>query len=299
MKISFVLLVFLVACSSREKKPEIQKAVAQAPQLIFTITEGISHPESVIFSAAHDAMFISNVASGNPFETKPLGHIGKYSRDGKVTAAHWVKGLKAPKGMAIVGDILYVSDVDQVIKIDIKKAKVLQKIKVPGAKFLNDVTADNAGNVYISDMATDTIHVWNKKGVSVWLKNPALRSPNGLYTDGSEHLLMVSWGNPIAKDFSTVNPGSLSALSLKKPGEAFTEENSFHGNLDGISPDNQGNLWISDWMNGNIFKVQKNGSAQLVFNLNQGAADLSFSKELNLLLVPQMNESKVMAFKVE
>ena len=58
-------------------------------------------------------------------------------------------------------------------------------------------------------------------------------------------------------------------------------------------------LWVSDWFNGDIYKVNKNGSAQKVFNLKQGAADLSFSKELNLLLVPQMNESKVMAFKVD
>lgn len=271
----------------------------QVPQIVFTITEGISHPESVLFSNDHDAIFVSNVASGNPVETKTLGNISKYTRDGKLIASPWVKGLKAPKGMAIIGNELYVSDVDRVVKIDIRKAKIIQSIKVSGSKFLNDVTADKEGNIYVSDMLTDTIHIWNKKGVSVWKKTPDLRSPNGLYTDGSEHILMTSWGNPIAKDFSTANPGALSALSLKNPAESFLEEKSFSGNLDGISADGQGNLWISDWMNGDIYKVQKNGSAQKVMNLKQGSADLSYSKELNLLLVPQMNESKVMAFKVD
>ena len=232
-------------------------------------------------------------------ETKALGHISKYTRDGKLVASPWIKGLKAPKGMAIVGNDLYVSDVNQVVKIDITKGIISKTVKVPGAKFLNDVAADLNGNVYISDMMTDTIHIWNAKGVKVWKKTPALRSPNGLYTDGREHLLVASWGNPIAKDFSTKTPGSLSAHSLKKVDEAFQEEQSFHGNLDGISPDNQGNLWVSDWFNGDIYKVKKNGSAQKILNLKQGAADISFSKELNLLLVPQMNESKVMAFKVD
>ena len=298
MKWTAVLAFLLVGCSTAPKKT-VTNEEAQAPQLVWTITEGISHPESVLYSQSHDAIFVSNIASGNPMETKALGNISKYSRDGKLVASPWIKGLKAPKGMAIVGNDLYVSDVNQVVKIHIPTAKILKTMKVPGAKFLNDVAADLEGNVYISDMMTDTIHIWNKNGVKVWKKSPELRSPNGLYTDGKEHLLMVSWGNPIAKDFSTTSPGSLSALSLKKADEKFQEEQSFHGNLDGISPDNQGNLWVSDWLNGDIYKVKKNGSAQKIFNLKQGSADLSFSKELNLLLVPQMNESKVMAFKVD
>jgi sugar lactone lactonase YvrE len=298
MKWVSILAFLLVGCSSASKQNSPKKDI-RPPQLVFTISEGISHPESVLFSDKENAIFVSNVASGNPLETKPLGNISKYSRDGKLIAAPWVKGLKAPKGMAIVGNELYVSDVDHVVKIDIKKAKILQTIKVPGAKFLNDVVADKSGNVYISDMMTDTIHVWNKSGVKVWLKTPALRSPNGLYTDGSEHILMASWGNPIAKDFSTKNPGALSAISLKNAANKFQEEKSISGNLDGISADNKGNLWISDWMNGDIYKVQKNGSASKIMNLKQGAADLSFSKELNLLLIPQMYESKVMAYKVD
>lgn len=298
MKWTIVLAFLLIGCSSASKKIVVKEEV-KGPEPVFTITEGISHPESVLFSEAHDAIFVSNVASGNPVETKELGNISKYTRDGKVIAAPWIKGLKAPKGMAIIGNELYVSDVNRVVKIDIKNGKILQKIKVPGSKFLNDVVADNAGNVFVSDMATNTIHIWNKKGIRIWKRTPALRSPNGLYTDGSEHLLMASWGNPIAKDFSTTNPGALSALSLKNAKAEFQEEKSLKGNLDGITADTQGNLWISDWMNGDIYKVQKNGSAEKVFNLKQGAADLSFSKELNLLLIPQMNESKVMAFKVD
>lgn len=298
MKLTPFFLFVFVACSSVTKQNTTTPKV-QSPQLVFTITEGISHPESVLYSSTEDAIFVSNIVSGNPLETKRLGNISKYSRDGKLIASPWVKGLKAPKGMALVGNDLYVTDVNQLVKIDLKKAKIVQTVTVPGAKFLNDATADKDGNVYFSDMMTDTIHVWSKSGVKVWKKTPDLRSPNGLHTDGSEHILMASWGNPIGKDFVTANPGALSSLSLKNPANAFKEETSFRGNLDGISPDNKGNLWISDWMNGDIYKVAKNGSAQKIMNLKQGSADLSFAKELNLLLVPQMYESKVMAYKVD
>ncbi len=297
MKWTLILSLLMTGCSV-SKKLNSQK-VTRPPQLTFTITEGIAHPESALYSSEHKAIFVSNIVSGDPFETKALGHISMYDRDGKLLASPWVKGLKAPKGLAIVGNLLYVSDVNQVVKIDIEKAKILETITVPGAKFLNDVAADKLGNVYISDMLTDTIHVWGQEGIKVWKKSSELRSPNGLYTDGSEHLIVASWGNPIAKDFSTKNLGALSALSLKDLNQPIQEEVSIRGNLDGIAADNQGNLWVSDWMNGDIYKVSMKGIGQKVLNLGGGTADLSFAKDLNLLLVPQMNQNKVMAFKVD
>ena len=272
----------------------------QKNNIVFTITEGITHPESVIYSASEKAIFVSNIVSGNPVETKRLGNISKYSADGKLLQSPWISGLKAPKGMAIVGKFLYVSDVDQVVKIDIAKEVIVETINVKGAKFLNDVVADNAGKIYISDMMTDTIHVWDEKGMRVWLNSSHLRSPNGLYTDGKEHLLLASWGNPIdPANFKTKNLGALSSLSLKKPSEKITEEDSLHGNLDGITADATGDLWISDWMNGDIYQVKKTGEAHKVFNFSQGVADIFFAKELGLLLVPQMNDSQVMAIKLD
>lgn len=298
--LSIVLLSLIVGCSSKSDKKTSETPALKTPQIIFTITEGIAHPESAIYSVDNKAIYISNVASGNPLETKRLGHIGKYSSDGKLIKSPWIKGLKAPKGMTIVGNHLYVTDVNQVVKIDIKKGRIVKTISVKGAKFLNDVISDAHGNVYISDMMTDTIHIWDKKGLRVWMQTPALRSPNGLYTDGKAHILLASWGNPIdAATFATQTPGALSALSLTKVNESVNEEKSISGNLDGITVDNAGNLWISDWMNGDVYQVKKNGSAQKIYNMGQGTADIAFAKELNLLLVPQMNQSKVFALKVD
>lgn len=284
------LVFIMMSCSHLSPKNKI----------VFTITEGIHHPESVIYSASEKAIFVSNIVSVNPVETKRLGNISKYSADGKLLQSPWISGLKAPKGMAIVGNFLFVSDVDQVVKIDIQKAVIVETITIKGAKFLNDVAADQEGNIYISDMMTDTIHVWNKGGIKIWLQSSFLRSPNGLYTAGKEHILLASWGNPInPANFQTEKLGALSSISLKNPSAKITEEESLKGNLDGITADAKGNLWISDWMNGDIYQVKKTGEASKVFNFSQGVADIFFAKELNLLLVPQMNESKVMGIKLE
>ncbi len=297
MKWTLVVFLLSMSCSqlpsSQKASPEIKETL-----LTFTITEGISHPESVIYSKDDDALFVSNITSGDPLESRPLGTISKYSRDGKVIAAPWIKGLRAPKGMAIFKNHLYVSDVDQVVKIDLKTAKILNTIKVEGAKFLNDVVADKAGNILISDMMTDTIYVWTKAGVKIWKQTSALNSPNGLFIDGKDSLIIASWGNPIAKDFTTQNPGHLSRVSVKAAGESQAKLGSLQGNLDGIAEDNSGHFWISDWMTGDVFRVESAGSAKKVLNLKQGTADIFFAKELGLLFIPQMYESKVFAYKV-
>jgi sugar lactone lactonase YvrE len=164
---------------------------------------------------------------------------------------------------------------------------------------LNDVIADKKGNIYISDMFDDVIYIWKDGKISVWLKNPALKGPNGLYTDGSEHILAVFWGNPIDKQtFQTTQPGFLTSLSLKEKISTVTEEPSVKGNLDGITVDNNGNIWISDWMTGDVYKVQKNGSAEKKYNFGQGTADIHFAKELNVLLIPQMGQNKIIAIKI-
>ncbi|HXH29175.1 MAG TPA: hypothetical protein VNJ01_00010 [Bacteriovoracaceae bacterium] len=59
---------------------------------IYEITEGIKHPESAIYSEMHGVFFVSNVASGNPLETKEVGYLSKISVDGKTVQAKWVKG---------------------------------------------------------------------------------------------------------------------------------------------------------------------------------------------------------------
>lgn len=102
--------------------------------------------------------------------------------------------MNAPKGMAIHGDTLYVSDIDTLIEIDLDAGKISRRHPVAGARFLNDVAADQAGNIYVSDMQTDTIHRLQNGRIESWLKDPALAGPNGLYVEG-EHLILGAWGS--------------------------------------------------------------------------------------------------------
>ncbi len=294
-------LILLFSCAGKtmkDQKKTLHTFIAE-PQIAFTVTEGISHPESALYSARHEAIFVSNVASGNPTETKRVSYISKISPTGKVIDSKWVTKLKAPKGMAIVGDHLFVSDVNEVVKINIPEAKILRTWKVPGARFLNDVVADKKGNVYISDMNENVIHIISNDILKDWIRSPDLRGPNGLFTDGTEHIIMTRWGSDVdSKTWLAKHPGHLSTLSLKAKDIKIEEDTNVVGHLDGIDSDNEGNLLVSDWINGDVWSVMKNGKTYKRFNFGQGTADISVAKELNLLLVPQMNQSKLFAIKL-
>jgi len=189
-----ILALSLGACASKPK--EIQPTEMK-PTIAFEISEGILHPESIIYSAKHESFFVSNVASGNPLETKPVGYLSKISKDGKTIKAKWITGLHAPKGLAIVGDDLYVSDVTRVHKISILKSKITKTFKVKNSIFLNDTVADAQGNVYVSDMYSNILYRIQKNKLAIWLQDPKLDHPNGLFTDGKEHLMVVKWGGEI------------------------------------------------------------------------------------------------------
>ena len=121
-------------------------------------------PESVIYDKENDVLYVSNMQD-DPFKKDKNGFISKVDLDGNILKLKWVKGLNAPKGLAISKGKLYVGDVDQLVEIDIKKSKVSKKYDAIGAALLNDVAADTKGNIYVSDTFTDTIYRLNTFGI--------------------------------------------------------------------------------------------------------------------------------------
>lgn len=287
------LAMVLVACSSTPKQDVKEEHKMITPNIVKEITDGVLHPESVVYSQKHTAYFVSNIASGNPTESKAVGYIAKYARDGKLIKAKWVTGLHAPKGIVVVGDFLYVSDVTRVQKISISKAKIVKTFTVKDSKFLNDLVVDDAGNIYVSDMWSDIIYRIQKDKLDVWVKDPKIAGANGLFTDGKEHILAVRWGTEIDRQtWKAKNIGDMAIIPLKDP-KNIQVNTDIQGHLDGIAVDGNGMLWISDWLNGDIYSMEKNGKIRKMFNLGAGAADVTIIKELNVLIVPQMNQNKI------
>ncbi len=259
-------------------------------------TDGFKNPESALFDAEAGAVYVSNV-NGDGTAKDGNGFISKVSPDGKVVAMDWVTGLDAPKGLAKVGAKLYVSDIDRLAEIDIASGKVVKRYDAKDAKFLNDVAADGAGNVYVSDMATNTI--WRLSGgtFEVFLTDAKLEGPNGLLVEG-DTLLVGAWG-VMTEGFATKVPGHLKAVSLKDKTITSRGDGTPTGNLDGLEPVGDGTYLVTDWMAGKVLSMTADGKATELGNLGQGTADLGYDPKTKTAFIPQMMTGVLYGFKVE
>jgi streptogramin lyase len=257
---------------------------------------GLKQPESAVYDPAKDTIYVSNV-NGEPVGKDGNGFVSKLSPDGKVTELEWAKGLDAPKGMALVGDTLYVADIDTLVAIDTASGGIKQRYRAAGAKVLNDVTADGQGRVYVSDIMANAIWALDGGNFSLWLQDDALENPNGLLAEGGR-LLIGSWGRMEA-DFSTKVPGHVKAVDVATKKVSPMGDTTPVGNLDGVEPDGRGGYTVTDWLGGAIFHVSADGRATRLLDLNQGSADHEFIEGERLVVVPMMMDGKVTAYRLD
>ncbi len=242
-------------------------------------------PESVIYDAVNDVLYVSNL-NYEPRMKDGNGFISRVSTEGEILDLRWVEEMSSPKGMGIYDGRLYVSDVDEVIIIDISAGEIVERILVEGAKMLNDIAIDEQGKVYVTDSDNNSILMISGGEVSNWL-GEGLSGPNGLLFDG-DRLLLASMGSQ-----------DLAAIDLEtKEITVITDSINFG---DGIAPANlPGHILVSDWA-GEVFLVCPDGSKSLLLDTRAeeiGAADITYIPEQNLLLVPTFYKQMVVAYRL-
>ncbi|MEM7386042.1 MAG: SMP-30/gluconolactonase/LRE family protein [Verrucomicrobiota bacterium] len=257
---------------------------------------GLRNPESAVFDAERKVIYVSNVDGGGT-DKDGKGFISRLGPDGKVLSLEWVKGLNAPKGLALAAGKLFVADIDILVEIDLAAGKVSKSYTAEDAEFLNDVTVDEDGNVYVSDMLATRIYRLSKGKFSLWLGSEKLEYPNGLHYEGGK-LIVGSWGKPNA-DFTTDRPGHMKVVDIKtreiSPLGGATQPT---GNLDGVEPDGEGGYFVTDWMAGKLFHIAPKGTVrELDVDLPSGAADLESILDRNSLVIPMMKTDRVVCFR--
>lgn len=268
-------------------------ALAAEPVKLWETT-GFANPESVLWDGTKKALYVSNV-NGVPTDKDGNGYISKLNPEGKVVVEKWVIGLDAPKGMAVSKGRLYVSDIDRLVVVDTASGKLIKTYPAPGAKFLNDVTVDDKGIVYVSDMLDNVIWALNGGKFDKWLVDAQLENPNGLKAEPGR-LLVASWGPMTGSGFDTSKPGALKAVSL--PDRMIRDLTPGFGALDGIESDGKGGMLVSDSSKGGVFAVSRQGKVAKLLTLAPGSTDIGILPEQKLLLVPMMGDGVVAAYKL-
>lgn len=253
---------------------------------------GFEQPESVLADAAHNRIVVSNIV-GNPGAADGNGYLSLLSMDGKIIARHWVDGMDAPKGMAISGGRLYAADITKVRVVDLASGRLVETIDVPGSVFLNDMTQDSAGKVYVSDMLSDTIYRIDGDKPELFVKDPLLASPNGVFADG-DRLIVASWGKGINKaDFSTAEPGGLLSVDLVTKTITPLPGAQNFADLDGVIAIG-GTIYATAYMTGTLYSYKPGGKPEAVVQFKPGSADIGADGKATIY-VPLMGEGEVAA----
>lgn len=239
-------------------------------------------PESVYFDEGNTVLYVSNI-DGTPDGMDGKGSVGKVGLDGKIIQTDWVTGLNAPKGMGLYRNMLYVADLNAVAVIDIKKGTILKRIPVPGAVFLNDISVDKKGIVYVSDSRTKKVHRIENGTSSVFLDS--LQGPNGVLARGD--------------DLYVLDNGSLLKVSKDKKPVKLAE--GMESSTDGIENVTGNDFIVSCWA-GAIYYVKGDGSKEKMLDTQAqkiNSADIAYDAKKRIVYVPTFYKNSIVAYDLK
>ena len=285
-----VLILGSIYGFQRLRKPAFSYDNAKVVQKWAT-ADTFSTPESVCYDKKADVLYVSNTSNKPNVEIQALGNgfISKLSKDGKVINLKWVTGINSPKGLGILGRKLYAADVTCVREIDIDKGVVVKTYDAPNSEFLNDISVDqDTKTVYISDMNKNKIFAIKDGKLELWLQSDSLKHPNGVFAEG-DHLYVGT-----------------TQLSLGVIKVNFKSKNISHyidntTGIDGLVPDGNGNILISDWF-GTLHITNPTKPMIGLLDLRGNAtniADFEYIKDLNLIVIPTFFNNRVIAYELQ
>ena len=270
---NFILGVLIILGSSMQ-------AQENSAELIKKV-EGFSHPESVVYDSKNDVFYVSNIGDTTPGD----GFISKLDSEGEILELKVIDGLNDPKGLLLIDNKLFVTDVTNFVEMDTETGTITATIKVDGAEGLNDITVDSEGDIFISDNRKSSIYI-NKgaKGViKEWMLGENLEFPNGLLAV-DENLYVAAWGQNTNGNLLQINKETKEITQITTQGI---------GNLDGIQLNEKKTFYISDWSNGDIYEIRTDGEMNKIISSEKTSGDIIFRKEENQLILPMNHQNSI------
>ncbi|PZX53297.1 SMP-30/gluconolactonase/LRE family protein [Algoriphagus chordae] len=277
----------LFAQCSPKKTEETTEAITveevKTPTLtkIWETDTTLTTNESVLYDAASGKLYVSNI-EGDPRGKDGKGSISIIDKDGNVVNQNWITGLNAPKGMGITNGNFYVTDIDQLVEVNLESGAISNKYPIEGAGFLNDL-ATYDGKVYFTDMNTGKVHMLD--GGNITTITEGHESINGIAIAENGDLYMLDKAG--LKMLNT--DGTSKILNDKVTGG------------DGLVILGDGNYVASRWA-GEIYFVNSDGVETLLLDTKDAesnTADIGFIPGDNIVLVPTFFKNKVVAYKLD
>ncbi|MBC7572217.1 MAG: hypothetical protein H7319_21180 [Spirosoma sp.] len=251
-----------------------------------TDTTLLRTPECVLLDPATNMLYVACI-NGNPELGNKSSYIAKVGQDGKVIKLKFTEGLNSTKGMGILGNKLYVTEMNQVAEIALATGKIINRYPIEGAKFLNDIAVDaKKGIVYVTDSGDSKIWSISKGETKLVLAGAPLKGPNGLLFEDNQLLIGNGDGslltmNPTTKTIGTVAKGM--------------------GGIDGIVALGSKSYMVTEW-GGKIWLIHPDGSTELKSDTSAdkiNSADIGYNPATQMLFVPTFFHNTVKAYSLK
>jgi sugar lactone lactonase YvrE len=302
----------LIACGKQETAAtDTTKAPAAAAPATATATASklgetpnMKTPESVRYDPELDVFYVSNI-NGNPSQHDGNGFIAVVRADSTSVVKMLVEGgkngatLDAPKGLALVGDTLWVADINHVRAFNRRTGAKIADIDLSSqhASFLNDAGVGGDGAVYFTDSGllfdakgamthpgTDQIFKIEGRKVTV-IKADSLNAPNGITWDAANARFLLA-------------PFSGNAVQTWKPGDkATTTLVTGPGAYDGIEALADGRILVTSWTDSSVHVVKNGAMTTLIPNVT-APADIGVDTKRQVVAIPRFNDGKVDYYKI-
>jgi sugar lactone lactonase YvrE len=221
-------------------------------------------PESVVYDVVNDRYLISNTGSGDIIAV-PRTDPTNMSTFVLGTNSGWV----SMKGIVIIGNTIWcactfdasVGYKEALIGRDLNTGAITHTIDFPSGDFINDVTADASGIIYLSGNSVIYQVDPNTAPATITTLLTNTNAYNGLYFDDANNRLLYT------DDYSVGVAARISAMDMSDNSTSVLFASPAGVNLcDGLTMDHLGNIYYSVWSSPN--QVMR-------YNPNTGIVDVA------------------------
>jgi sugar lactone lactonase YvrE len=307
-RVSEVLDTLAAAIDTGALAPPPPPPPAAASGATRTLTvAGFSTPESVLHDSTQDVYFVSNI-NGNPTAKDNNGFISRVRPDGAVENLKFIEGgragvtLNAPKGLALLGDTLWVTDIDIVRAFNSRTGAPLDSVKPDSGRavFLNDIVIASTGAIYITDTGIRFDDVGNvlhpgpdrvfrigpDRKVTVAVRGDSLGWPNGITVD------------PVGKRFIIVSFGPAKSVLAWKPGDRAPRVVAKGvGGFDGVEMIG-GKIVVSSWTDSSITRFDSTRATKIISGV-PSPADIGYDAKRNRVLIPILTGNRIEIWQLQ
>jgi sugar lactone lactonase YvrE len=261
---------------------------------------GFAIPESARWDSEQRVWFVSNI-NGGPMKDGN-GFISRLAADGQVDALRFIESgrsgvmLHAPRGLALVGDTLWVADIDAVRGFHRRTGEPLATVDLSplGALLLNDIASVPDGTLYVTDTGVQFDSAGNRQHTgpdrvfrirggrpSVALDGDRLGQPNGVTWDPIGKRLLLA---PVAGDSSLGQWSEGSARPTPIAGGP--------GRYDGVEVLPGGRILVAVWNDSTVSEVAGTRLRPLIRGVPT-PADIGVDPERGVVAIPVLGEDRV------